>query len=256
MRMAARPHFIDEQAGCFCNEQQKEPGVWGAHEKQRLLALALALLMLLSLAPVTARAAKGGVAINETNFLETNSRDVVKEFDTNGDHVLSKTERNVVQLINCAERNIGFWRGIAFFHSLIRLDCYRNQLTKLDVSNNPVLITLNCGDNQFIEVDARNCFTLVSVRCGDQFYPLVANHVTYVFDYLDGTFRPDQPITRAEASAFINHALGRGVTYLEKYRNFTDNQDGNARYIFEIIEVVNGHEHIGSRPDEIWTMIW
>ena len=73
--------------------------------------------------------------------------------------------------------------------------------------------------------------------------------------YPDGTFRPDQPITRAETMANINRALGRGVgvgSLLGKYREWPDNPRG-AWYYYEVIEASNSHFYTGSRPTEDWS---
>ena len=73
--------------------------------------------------------------------------------------------------------------------------------------------------------------------------------------YPDGTFRPDQPITRAEAITVINRILNRGVdenSTLGDYKNFSDNSDPGAWYYYEILEAANDHEYIGTRPHENW----
>ena len=73
--------------------------------------------------------------------------------------------------------------------------------------------------------------------------------------YPDGTFRPDQPITRAEAITVINRILNRGVdenSTLGDYKNFSDNRDSDAWYYYEILEAANDHEYTGTRPHENW----
>ena len=72
--------------------------------------------------------------------------------------------------------------------------------------------------------------------------------------YEDGTFRPDQPITRAEAMTIINRMLGRGVSkgYVCKgAARFTDNDPGSW-YYFEVLEATNDHEYHNARPFEQW----
>ncbi len=76
----------------------------------------------------------------------------------------------------------------------------------------------------------------------------------WVQGYEDGTFRPDQPITRAEAMAIINRMLGRGVSkgYVCKgAARFTDNDPGSW-YYYEILEATNDHEYRNARPFEQW----
>lgn len=76
----------------------------------------------------------------------------------------------------------------------------------------------------------------------------------WVQGYEDGTFRPDQPITRAEAMTIINRMLGRGVSkgYVCKGAvRFTDNDPGSW-YYYEILEATNDHEYHNARPFEQW----
>ena len=79
-----------------------------------------------------------------------------------------------------------------------------------------------------------------------------------VSGYPDGTFRPDQPITRAEAVSILNRILNRGVnetSRLGDFKNFMDNAAPSAWYYFEVIEAANSHEYEGRRPNENWLSI-
>ena len=76
----------------------------------------------------------------------------------------------------------------------------------------------------------------------------------WVQGYEDGTFRPDQPITRAEAMTIINRMLGRGVSkgYICKGAvRYPDNEAGSW-YYYEVIEATNDHEYRNARPFEQW----
>ncbi|MBE6994550.1 MAG: hypothetical protein E7423_07925 [Ruminococcaceae bacterium] len=76
----------------------------------------------------------------------------------------------------------------------------------------------------------------------------------YINGYEDGTFRPDQAISRAEAMAILNRVLDRGVEgepALEGIRTFPDNVK-DMWYYFEVIEASNDHGHKGQRPNETW----
>lgn len=87
-------------------------------------------------------------------------------------------------------------------------------------------------------------------------YILKAVGAGWINGYPDGTFRPDQPITRVEAMKIINSVLHRGVdatSELGDYINFPDNSDPNKWYYYEVIEAVNNHEYVGERPSENWT---
>lgn len=67
----------------------------------------------------------------------------------------------------------------------------------------------------------------------------------WVNGYADGTFRPDQPITRAEAVTLINRVLGRDTltaeSLLDGMRTWPDNLQ-NAWYYLAVQEAGNGHE--------------
>lgn len=62
----------------------------------------------------------------------------------------------------------------------------------------------------------------------------------------DGLFRPDDPITRAEATALINRVLERAPEtaddLLPGMRTFPDNRDSAAWYYLDLQEAANGHE--------------
>ena len=81
-----------------------------------------------------------------------------------------------------------------------------------------------------------------------------ATELGWIKGFEDGTFRPDQPITRAEAMTIINRMLGRGVSkgYVCKgAARFTDNDPGSW-YYFEVLEATNDHEYRNARPFEQW----
>ena len=86
-------------------------------------------------------------------------------------------------------------------------------------------------------------------------YIIAAVAAGWVDVYPDGTFKPDTPITRAEAMKIINTVLHRGVnesSELGDYIKFPDNGDATKWYYYEVIEATNNHEYEGSRPEENW----
>jgi len=82
----------------------------------------------------------------------------------------------------------------------------------------------------------------------------------WITGYPDGTFRPDQPITRAEAATLINRVLGRQVDQVGLYApivpNFTDLSVTHWAY-FDIIEATVSHtferRYDDGRIIENWT---
>jgi uncharacterized repeat protein (TIGR02543 family) len=88
-------------------------------------------------------------------------------------------------------------------------------------------------------------------------YISTAVHYGWIEGYSDNTFRPDQPITRAEAMTIINRMLHRGVEadgVMAGFKEWPDN-DSSAWYYYEVIEATNNHEYIGTRPLEQWTSL-
>ena len=78
----------------------------------------------------------------------------------------------------------------------------------------------------------------------------------WIDGYPDGTFQPNDLITRAEAMKIINSVLHRGInedSELGDFKNFPDNKDTTAWCYYEILEAINDHEYTGQRPNENWT---
>lgn len=79
----------------------------------------------------------------------------------------------------------------------------------------------------------------------------------WVAGYSDGTFKPNQQITRAEAMSIINRVLNRGVNEKSNIMGFKiwpDNYS-NAWYYYDVIEATNAHDYTGSRPSENWSNV-
>lgn len=82
----------------------------------------------------------------------------------------------------------------------------------------------------------------------------------WIEGYTDGSFKPDQAVTRAEAVKMINKVLERTPdknNLLSGMIEFKDNQDKSKWYYAEIQEATNSHEY--TRKDnkslEIWTKL-
>ena len=87
----------------------------------------------------------------------------------------------------------------------------------------------------------------------------VANARGWVTGFGDGTFRPDQPITRAETAALVNRMLGRlpedHTDLLADMITWPDNMNVNAWYYLYIQEATNSHYHVmkADGVHETWT---
>lgn len=79
----------------------------------------------------------------------------------------------------------------------------------------------------------------------------------WVTGYSDGTFRPDQAITRAEAVTLINRVLERelpdGAALLDDMNVWIDNLDSGKWYYLDIQEATNSHTYTRDKNDiESW----
>ena len=80
----------------------------------------------------------------------------------------------------------------------------------------------------------------------------------WVTGYPDGTFRPDQYVTRAEAVTMVNRMLGRNpevLTVTTGMNVFSDNDPAEWDFI-QIQEAANGHDYVrDAEGHEMWTRI-
>lgn len=162
----------------------------------RLLSAALAVCMMLSVLPVGAFAAEPGaaepengngvsaqadaavpegyIAINEKNFPDKNFRDYVAgEWDKNHDNCFSPSEIAKATWISCDNREIDSLEGIQFFTEIWLLECYYNNLTTIDLSNNKKLSYINCHHNQLKELDVSGLPLLKTFYCGHNALPSI-----------------------------------------------------------------------------------
>ena len=88
---------------------------------------------------------------------------------------------------------------------------------------------------------------------------LIANeHPVYINGFSDGTFRPNDSITRAAACAIINRTLGREAdreyvtAHGDELKSFSDVRDPNAWYYYNVLEAANEHTFKKSEGKEFW----
>lgn len=119
------------------------------------------------------------VEINETNFPDEDFRNWVLSQDYGKDGVLTEEEIAGITSIDVAYKKIQNIAGIEYFTSLTVLNCYKNQLTSLDVSNNTELTTLCCTTNQLTNLDVSKCINLTHLECiGNQLTKLDVSNNT------------------------------------------------------------------------------
>ena len=148
----------------------------------RLLSAALAVCMMLSVLPVGAFAAEpaaasaessvstqaeeDAVAIDATNFPDGAFRQYVADnFDKDKDGALNQTERNAVKEIRISNSGCTSLQGLKYFSKLTDLFCSDNNLTELDVSENPELKRLICYNNSLTSLNLNKNTKLESLNC-------------------------------------------------------------------------------------------
>ncbi len=113
-----------------------------------------------------AEVASESVEINEANFPDAKFRQFVAEnFDTDGDGALSAEEIEAVTEIKVSNMGISDLTGIEHFTALESLHCASNQLTSLDLSNNPALEVLYCSATNLTTLDLSYNAKLKELRC-------------------------------------------------------------------------------------------
>ena len=97
------------------------------------------------------------------------------------------------------------------------------------------------------------------VNTGDWFYSYVAQAASYgwIGGYTDGTFGPNNPITRAQVTTIVNNMLGRAadrdyvLDHQEDLVQFNDLTRGHWAF-FQIMEATNTHDYTIRRGEENW----
>ena len=105
-------------------------------------------------------------------------------------------------------------------------------------------------DTKFGELEVTASFDDVTGHWSEPYVEFSATR-GYVLGYPDGTFRPDQPITRAETVTMINRCLDRAVDekgLCEGYITWPDNIEGDW-YYYDIIEAANHHDYARSKRE-------
>ena len=106
------------------------------------------------------------VPIDEEHFPDAVFRDIVDDYDEDGNGSLSVEEcGNVKGLSINYNEGLTSLEGIRYFYNLRQLECEASQLTSLDVSGLTTLWQLNCSDNQLTSLDVSGCTVLQELSC-------------------------------------------------------------------------------------------
>ena len=154
--------------------------------RTRLVSALLTLAMVFTFLPFSAFAATdsyGPVYLDDGIVPdETFRKYLLKQFDKDGNGVMTPAERYAVTEIDVHNKGITTLEGIQFFPNLKKLVCYNNQLTSLDVSKNKELEHLDCDYNQLTSLQADNCTKLGSYSCNGNEYSVQVYESTRILD--------------------------------------------------------------------------
>lgn len=106
--------------------------------------------------------------IDNKLFIEAVGEQV--EWTKNDDGIVSLTPENLAAIekvtsLDVSEKSLSDLSGIEYFVNLISLDCKKNNLTSLDVSNLTKLTALTCNDNQLTKLDVSSLTNLSILYC-------------------------------------------------------------------------------------------
>lgn len=118
-------------------------------------------------------------------------------------------------------------------------------------------VTICTRFDAYVAVDTVNDFTDVEAKHWAYAYINYAVHEKWIEGYEDGTFRPDAPITRAEAVSVVNRVLGRSADqeYIDAHKDemvsFPDLQTNHWAY-YDIMEAALRHDCVEGEDSEQW----
>ena len=115
---------------------------------------------------------------------------------------------------------------------------------------------------RFADLDTSGENIFSDVSADDWFYTQVVGSIQYgwIQGYADGTFRPNNTITRAEVTAITNRMLGRAADedYVDRHadalRQFPDVSKTHWAY-YNIMEATNAHDYGMDNGVEDWTSL-
>ena len=197
------------------------------------------------------------------------------EGDVRPDATISRAEVATIffRLLSDDSRD-QFWAQTNGYADVTNSDWFNNAISTLGKAN-----ILNGYDSGFFNPNApitRAEFAVIAARfdsgtyTGEDKFTDISGHWAneyinravergWIQGYVDGTFKPDQYITRAEAMTLINNVLNRHVqaeNMLDDMVTWTDNAPG-AWYYEAIQEATNSHyyERITDSQYEKWTSL-
>jgi hypothetical protein len=111
------------------------------------------------------RDAAGNLKVSAVNFPDENFRSFLLSQGYGADGVLTQKEIADIKSLEIPSLNIRNLNGIAFFTSLVELDCEHNLITSLDMSKNVLLQYLKCEECQITTLDVSKNVKLTKLAC-------------------------------------------------------------------------------------------
>lgn len=111
------------------------------------------------------RDAFGNLKVSAINFPDENFRSFLLSQEYGVDGVLTEKEIAEIKSMEIPSLKIQSLNGIAFFTSLVELDCEHNLITSLDMSKNVKLTKLACHSNQLTSLDVSKNIALKELHC-------------------------------------------------------------------------------------------
>lgn len=92
---------------------------------------------------------------------------LIDNFDKDGDGEISLTEALTITKVLCSQKGIKSIAGIEYLFNLEMLDCSRNEIENIDISNNRNLKHLSCYSNPIWHLDIKGNPLLITLYCGN-----------------------------------------------------------------------------------------
>lgn len=113
------------------------------------------------------------VMIPDPNLLQAL---IDENVDISNDNIIQVTEAKNTFKLDLYNKNITDLEGLQYFTNLIELDCSKNEITEIDLSNYLQLSTLICYQNDLTSIDLSNLPLLEKLEC--QSNPITDINVT------------------------------------------------------------------------------
>ncbi len=156
----SEPTEPDAQASAMEPEQKRG--------KRKLAAICVGIALALAAAILAIALPSRGkrIAFDEAHFPDEMFRALIeREVTHRRKGSITEEELLAVRSLDCSHAKICDLEGIGLFPNLETLNCSENELTSIDLSQNPALVTVNCAKNEIAALDVSMCGALSDLNC-------------------------------------------------------------------------------------------